>query len=65
MADVADPIIAIVGNIKTDPAAPTAAEAFGRELAKAGFRILVYSSGADFLEGRIVRGYVASRVAVW
>jgi hypothetical protein len=64
MADAADPIIAIVGNIKTDPAAPAAAEALGRELAKAGFRILVYSSGADFLEGRIVRGYVASRVAV-
>jgi hypothetical protein len=58
-----DPIIAIVGNVKTNPAAPTAAETLGRELAKAGLRILVYSSGADYLEGRIVRGYVASRVA--
>lgn len=58
----ADPIIAIVGNVKTD-GAPAAAEALGRELAKAGFRILVYSSGVDYLEGRIVRGYVASGVA--
>jgi hypothetical protein len=64
MAQPADPIIAIVGNIRTDPAAPAAAEALGRELAKAGFRILVYSSGTDFLEGRIVRGYVASRLAM-
>ena len=59
----ADPIIAIVGNVKEDPAAPGAAEALGRELSKGGMRILVYSSGADFLEGRIVRGYVATRVA--
>lgn len=61
--DYADPIIAIVGNVREDPAAPDAAEALGRELAKAGMRILVYSSGADFLEGRIVRGYVSARVA--
>jgi len=60
---VGDPIIAIVGNVKTNPATPTVAETLGRELAKAGLRILVYSSGADYLEGRIVRGYVASRVA--
>lgn len=59
----AEPIIAIVGNVKTDPQAPAAAEALGRELAKAGFRILVYSSGPDFLEGCVVRGYVASGVA--
>jgi hypothetical protein len=58
-----DPIIAIVGNVKGDPAAPGAAEALGRELSKAGFRILVYSSGTDFLEGRIVRGYVSTRLA--
>jgi len=63
MAEATDPIIAIVGNVKTDPAAPAAAEALGRELAKAGFRILVYSSGVDFLEGRVVRGYVATRLA--
>lgn len=58
-----DPIVAIVGNVKTSLDAPAAAEALGRELAKAGLRILVYSSGADFLEGRIVKGYVASRLA--
>jgi hypothetical protein len=62
-ANASDPIIAIVGNIKTHPAAPAAAEALGRECAKAGLRILVYSSGVDFLEGRIVAGYVASKVA--
>lgn len=57
------PIIAIIGNVKEDPLAPAAAEAVGRELAKAGMRILVYSSGSDFLEGRIVRGYVSTRLA--
>jgi len=60
---MADPIIAIVGNVKTHADAPAAAEALGRELAKAGLRILVCSSGEEFLEGRAVRGYVASRVA--
>jgi hypothetical protein len=59
-----EPIIAIVGNVKTHLDAAQAAEALGRELAKAGLRILVYSSGADFLESFIVRGYVASKVAV-
>lgn len=63
MAAPADPIIAIIGNLKTDPNAPAVAEVLGRELAKGGFRILVYSSGEDFLEGRIVKGYVGSRVA--
>jgi hypothetical protein len=63
MAESKAPIVGIVGNVKLDPAAPAAAEALGRELAKAGFRILVYSSGADFLEGCVVRGYVASRLA--
>jgi hypothetical protein len=62
MPPTADPIVAIVGNVKTD-GAPAVAEALGRELAKAGFRVLVYSSGTDFLEGRVVRGYVASGVA--
>ena len=60
---IADPIVAIVGNVKTHPQAPAAAEALGRELAKLGIRILVYSSGPDFLEGRIVSGYIASKVA--
>jgi len=63
MIAATDPIIAIVGNVKTGSTAPSAAEALGRELAKAGLRILVYSSGAEYLEGRIVRGFVASRLA--
>ncbi|MBK9948022.1 MAG: hypothetical protein IPP12_12660 [Nitrospira sp.] len=58
-----DPIVAIVGNVTTSSDAPEAAEALGRELAKAGLRILVYSSGVNFLEGHIVKGYVASRLA--
>ena len=62
MPDATGSIIAIVGNVRAE-GAPNAAEGFGRELAKAGFRILVYSSGADYLEGRIVRGYIASGVA--
>jgi hypothetical protein len=63
--DTADtPIIAIVGNAKTSDKASSVAEALGRELAKAGFRILVYSSEPDFLECHVVRGYVAGRDAV-
>jgi hypothetical protein len=58
------PIVAIVGNAKTSDNASAAAEVLGRELAKAGFRILVYSSEPDFLECHVVRGYVASRAAV-
>lgn len=58
------PIIAIVGNTVTSGKAPQAAEVLGRELAKAGFRILVYSSDPDFLECHVVHGYVASRAAV-
>ena len=61
MAIVGSPIIAIIGNVKTDPQAPAAAEALGRELAKEGFRILVYSSDIDFIESHVVRGYVAGR----
>ncbi|MEK9141528.1 MAG: hypothetical protein AAB308_10790 [Nitrospirota bacterium] len=60
---VENPIVAIVGNVTTSSDAPAAAEALGRELAKAGLRILVYSSGPDFLDGHIVKGYVASRSA--
>jgi hypothetical protein len=55
------PIIAIAGNVATADGAPAAAEALGRELAQAGFRVLVYSSRADFAEASIVRGYVASQ----
>jgi len=63
--DAADiPIIAIVGNAKTSDGASAAAEALGRELAKVGFRILVYSSDPDFLESHVVRGYVAGRAAI-
>ncbi len=58
------PIIAIVGNAKTSDKAPATAEVLGRELAKAGFRILVFSSEPDFLECHVVRGYVASRAAL-
>jgi len=63
MPDATDPIIAIVGNVSTHPDAPAAAEALGRELAKAGLRILVYSSGEGFLEGPIVHGYAGSKLA--
>jgi hypothetical protein len=58
-----EPLIAIVGNIKTHDDAPAAAHALGRELARAGLRILVYSSGQDYLEGRLVSGYIESKVA--
>ena len=61
MAD--NPIIAIVGNVKTHSDAPEAAEALVSALAKASLRILVYSSNADFLECRVVKGYVASHTA--
>jgi hypothetical protein len=64
MGGIETPVIAIVGNAKTSDKAPAAAEVLGRELAKAGFRILVYSSEPDFLECHVVRGYVASRTAV-
>src|SRR6266498_5082917 len=58
-----DPIIAVVGNVKTAANAPVAAEDLGRELAKAGFRILVYGSDAGYLEAPVVKGYVSSQVA--
>ena len=63
MSGATEPIIAVVGNVTTSENALGAAEALGRELAKAGFRILVYSSDDGFLEKPIVRGYVASKVA--
>jgi hypothetical protein len=64
MGTAETPVIAIVGNAKTSDRASDAAEVLGRELAKAGCRILVYSSDPDFLECHVVRGYVASRSAV-
>jgi len=58
-----DPIVAIVGNVTTAPNAEAAAEDLGRELAKAAFRILVYSSGAGYLECPVVKGYASSQAA--
>lgn len=58
------PIVAIAGNVTTSDRSAAVAEVLGQELAKAGFRILVYSSEPEFLECHLVRGYVASRVAV-
>lgn len=61
-----EPVIAIVGNTTAAPApgdAVSAAESLGAALAKAGFRILVYSSGSTFLETPVVKGYVASQAA--
>ena len=58
-----DPIIAIVGNVSTHANTEAAAVDLGRELAKAGFRILVYSSEPIFLEAPVVRGYVSSQSA--
>lgn len=63
------PLIAIVGSY--DPAreselglkslgiAPQAGEQLGRELARQGFRIIVYSSLAHTLEIDLVRGYLS------
>ena len=65
------PLIAIVGSVAStrsdyDPplrnaeVAREAAEQLGAELARAGNRIIVYSGDPRFIEGDIVRGYVAS-----
>ena len=66
MSPGADPIlVAIVGNTTAAPAgvdAIAAAESLGAALAKAGFRILVYSSEPKFLEAPVVKGYVASQI---
>jgi hypothetical protein len=40
MATAGDPSIAIIGSLKAGPDAERAAEDLGRELAKAGFRIV-------------------------
>lgn len=63
MAGARDPIISIAGNVSTSEASPAAAEELGRELAKAGFRIMVYSSGPSYLEAPVVRGYAGSQAA--
>ena len=62
----ADPLIAIIGNTTAAPPdvdAAAAAESLGTALAKAGFRILVYSSGLGFLESPVVKGYATSQAA--
>lgn len=57
------PIVTIIGNTKTSEESRDAAMDLGRALAKGGFRIMVYSSGPDFLEGPVVAGYVESKAA--
>ena len=72
---MADSLVAIVGSVDTqrndyDPAlrnmdvAKQACEELGRELAKSGYRIVVYSSAPAFIEADIVRGYIASNQAI-
>jgi hypothetical protein len=68
------PVIAIVGS--ADPKRPDyapplrntekvrqAMEELGSELARAGYRILVYSSIPAYIEADIVRGYINSKAA--
>jgi hypothetical protein len=68
------PLIAIVGSYDTTRSytpillqdaqtAKLAAEQLGRELAKAGYRILVYSSDTAYIEADFVRGYISSGIA--
>jgi hypothetical protein len=68
---MADPLIAIVGSAdpdRTDYDPPIryvqqvtqAAQQLGSELAKAGYRILVYSSADKYIEKDVVTGYVSS-----
>jgi hypothetical protein len=72
--NVADPLVAIVGSVNTqrndyDPAlrnvdvAEQACKKLGRELAKSGYRITVYSSDSAYIEAAIVCGYIASNLA--
>ncbi len=67
-----DSFVAIVGSADTTRQSgynpplkhadliPKAAEELGRALADAGFGIIVYSAGPQFIEGDVVRGYVES-----
>jgi len=65
------PLIAIVGcaadarkdelKLANPEAARKAAEEIGRELAKAGCRILVYNSSPLFIEFDVVRGFLAAK----
>jgi hypothetical protein len=63
---MAGPLIAVVGSFdptrpdqKNIPAGMKAAEEIGRELARQGFRLLVFTSDANTLEVDVVRGYVS------
>jgi hypothetical protein len=57
------PLIAVIGDAgkaKQPELAKKAAEDLGSELAKRGFRMLVYSNKADFIEWHAVQGYLRS-----
>jgi hypothetical protein len=71
---MSDPLVAIVGSVdpgradyspelKNVEVAKQACEELGRELAKAGCRIIVYSSDPEYIEADVVRGYIASGLA--
>jgi hypothetical protein len=61
-----DRVIAIVGSARTvivqdkEIAARKACSELGQELAKAGWKIAVYSSDKNFIEVDVVTGYIAS-----
>jgi hypothetical protein len=63
------PIVAIVGSARSEivgnqePAAHSACQELGRELAKAGWHIAVYASDPDFIEADVVSGYLAAGTA--
>ena len=60
------PIIAVVGSARAaitgnqEQAARLTCNALGVELAKAGWRVAVYSGEADFIEQDVVSGYLAA-----
>ncbi len=65
------PIIAIVGSVRPEiltrsereKDARAACNELGRELAKEGWRIAVYSANTDFIEQDVVTGYVTAGAA--
>jgi hypothetical protein len=63
------PILAIVGSARAEivgdqePTARAACQALGQELARAGWRLAVYSSEATFIEAAVVSGFVAAGAA--
>ncbi len=69
----AGPVVAIIGSVSEareetlgllqPQLAHKVAEEIGRELAKAGFRLLVYSADPQFLEADVVHGFISARVA--